>query len=401
MTFFKNIFARGSMKKLVLFLVLFYSIILLPQTNETQALNPVQGYGINLLNSSGNSSIDNDISNIGFMNPAAISNFDLNFGTGVSYQFSSEMEEGYVAEIGVRRINDWMTQSVGAVYKMGEISFGLAFGQKYNGELYTGPIPITTVTEPDGTGEFWEALIQSRVQSYSAIVSYSFPEIFDGSSSLQVGFRYSLNHLNHINKIWDLTVDEGDNASSYSIGLQYSNKISESRNLKIGFAYEIEAEFEKVYEYTNDLIYIYDPDSTGRIPAVINTKYNLIGSVPDKFNLDVSVDLSESFKLNTMITGVLWEPDNDYIKNQLEFSASGIYQINEMFAPSFGFYYTDKNFDEDFFDINDKMNALYLIGGLKFNYDIFSADLAIADSHLFSGDYRKQTIAKLAIGVHL
>jgi hypothetical protein len=389
------------MRCLVLFLVFLYSIILLPQTNETQALIPVQGYGINLLNSSGNSSIDNDISNIGFMNPAAISNFDLNFGTGISYQFSSEMEEGYVAEIGVRRINDWMPQSGGAFYKMGEISFGLAFGQKYNGELFTGPIPITTVTEPDGTGEFWEALIQSRVQSYSAIVSYSYPEIFDGSSSLQVGFRYSLNHLNHINKIWDLTVDEGDNASSYSIGLQYSNQISNNRTLRIGFSYEIEPDFEKVYEYNNGLIYISDPDSNRGIPAIINSRYNLKGSVPDKFNLDVSADLTESFRLNAMITGVLWEADNDYIKNQLELSASGIYRINEMFAPSFGFYYTDKNFDEDFFDINEKNNALFLIGGLRFNYDIFSADLAIADSHLFGGDFRKQTIGKIAIGFQL
>jgi hypothetical protein len=294
-----------------------------------------------------------------------------------------------------------MPQSGGAFYKMGEISFGLAFGQKYNGELFTGPIPITTVTEPDGTGEFWEALIQSRVQSYSAIVSYSYPEIFDGSSSLQVGFRYSLNHLNHINKIWDLTVDEGDNASSYSIGLQYSNQISNNRTLRIGFSYEIEPDFEKVYEYNNGLIYISDPDSNRGIPAIINSRYNLKGSVPDKFNLDVSADLTESFRLNAMITGVLWEADNDYIKNQLELSASGIYRINEMFAPSFGFYYTDKNFDEDFFDINEKNNALFLIGGLRFNYDIFSADLAIADSHLFGGDFRKQTIGKIAIGFQL
>ena len=48
-----------------------------------------------------------------------------------------------------------------------------------------------------------------------------------------------------------------------------------------------------------------------------------------------------------------------------------------------------------------KMDALFFIGGLRFNYDIFSADLAIADSHLFSGDFRKQTIGKLAIGVQL
>ena len=150
--------------------------------------------------------------------------------------------------------------------------------------------------------------------------------MFDETSSLEIGFRYSYNHLKFYEKLWELTIDESDNVGSYAIGLQYSNQISNNRILRIGFSYEIEPDFGKVYEYTNDLIYVYDPDSTGRIPAYINSKYNLVGSVPDKFNLDVSADLTESFRLNAMITGVLWEADNDNIKNQLEFSASGIYQ---------------------------------------------------------------------------
>ena len=42
-----------------------------------------------------------------------------------------------------------------------------------------------------------------------------------------------------------------------------------------------------------------------------------------------------------------------------------------------------------------------MTAGFKFNYDNFSADLAIADSHLFSGDFREQTIFKLAMGISL
>lgn len=388
------------MKKLVLVLILVYSTITLPQTNETQAIIAPQGFGINLLNSSGNNSIDNDISNLGFMNPAAISNFN-NYSLGLSYQLSSEIEEGYIADIGTSRKNDWMPQSAGAVIKFDGFSFGLGFGQKYNGSLEFDPIPITTSEYPDGTGEFITVEYRTLVQSYSLSASYSFPKVFGESSSLDIGFRYSYNHLKFYEKLWEMTIDESDNIGSYAIGLQYSSQISDSRMLRVGFSYEIEPDFEKVYEYNNGLIYISDPDSNDRIPAYINSKYNLVGSVPDKFNLDISADLTESFRLNTMITGVLWEADNDYIKNQLEFSASGIYRINDMFAPSFGFYFTDKNFDENFFDINEKNGALFLIGGLRFNYDIFSADLAIADSHLFSDDFRKQTIGKLAIGVEL
>ena len=62
-----------------------------------------------------------------------------------------------------------MPQSGGGIYKFNDFTLGVGFGQKYNGELFTGPIPITTVTNPDGTGEFWEAIIRSRVQSYSQL----------------------------------------------------------------------------------------------------------------------------------------------------------------------------------------------------------------------------------------
>ena len=122
------------MKKLVLFLALVYSSIALPQNNDTQVIIAPQGFGINLLNSKGNSSIDNDISNIGFMNPASLSNFD-NYSLGFSYQFSSSIDEAYIADIGTSRKNDWMPQSAGAIFKLDDFSFGLGFGQKYNGSL--------------------------------------------------------------------------------------------------------------------------------------------------------------------------------------------------------------------------------------------------------------------------
>jgi len=393
------------MKKLVLFLVFQLIIINISETvaqsNTREGPNVIsflpQGYGTKLLNSSGTSSIINDVSNIGFMNPASISEFE-NHSLGFSYQFNTSIDEAWIADIGTTRKNDWIPQSAGAVFKFDNFSLGLGFGQKYNGSLDFDSIQITTAQDPDGTGEYFQVEYKTRVQSYSLSASYSFLEVFGESSSLEIGFKYSYNYLKFYEKLLGRKIDESDNIGSYTFGFQYSYQISDYRRLRVGFSYDIEPEFEKASEYQSGLIPAY-PDSIGFFP--VNYKYYLIGSVPDKFNLDVSADLTESFRLNTMITGVLWEADNENIKNQLEFSASGIYRINEMFAPSFGFYYTDKNFDEDFFDINDKMNALFLIGGLRFNYDMFSADLAIADSHLFGGDFRKQTTGKIAIGVQL
>ena len=87
------------------------------------------------------------------MNPAAISNFN-NYSSGFSYQFSSSIDEAWIADIGTSRKNDWMPQSAGAVFKFDDFSFGLGFGQKYNGSLDFDSIPITTSQYPDGTGEF-------------------------------------------------------------------------------------------------------------------------------------------------------------------------------------------------------------------------------------------------------
>ncbi|MBK7499569.1 MAG: hypothetical protein IPI19_10790 [Ignavibacteriales bacterium] len=382
----------------ILLLTTIISITVFSQNNDTQAIIAPQGFGINLLNSKGNSSIDNEISNIGFMNPAAISNFD-NYSLGLSYQLSSKIEEGWIADIGTSRKNDWMPQSAGAVFKFDNFSFGLGFGQKYNGSLDFDSIQVTTPENPDGTGEFFDVEYRTRVYSYSIVASYSFIDLITENSSLDLGFRYSYNKMDFYESLWLIDVSASDVSSNFNIGLQYSYDISENRKIKIGFCYETQVEFSSPIIVELDSLDINSGNGSNIGAQLYN--FNIAGYIPNDFKLDVSADLTDNFKLNTLITGMLWETDDNNQKNQLELSASGIYRINEMFAPSFGFYYTDKNFDEDFFDINDKMNALFLIGGLRFNYDIFSVDLVIADAQLFGGDFRKQTIGKIAIGVEL
>ena len=93
------------MNKLVLFFVILYSTISYNQTtnNEFPANLPPQGYGIKLLNSSGASSIFNDVSNIGFMNPASYREFE-NYSLGISYQASTSIDEAWIADIGTSRV---------------------------------------------------------------------------------------------------------------------------------------------------------------------------------------------------------------------------------------------------------------------------------------------------------
>ena len=176
------------MKKLVLFLVLQFSIFniseTLAQTNTRDGSNVVnflpQGYGIKLLNSSGTSSIINDVSNLGFMNPASISGFE-NYSLGFSYQFNTSIDEAWIADFGTSRVYNFYPQSVGGIVKWNDFTFGLGFGQKYNGTLDIDPIEVATIEDPDGTGEFFEVKQETMIHSYSITAAYSFKEFLQTS----------------------------------------------------------------------------------------------------------------------------------------------------------------------------------------------------------------------------
>ena len=398
------------MNKLVLFLVLqsiLFSVSETPaQTNTREGSTVIsflpQGYGIKLLNSSGTSSIINDISNLGFMNPASISVFE-SYSFGFSYQFNTSIDEAWIADFGTSRVYNFYPQSAGGILKWNDFTFGLGFGQKYNGTLDMDPIPVTTEEYPNGTGEFFVVKQESMIHSYSITASYSFKELLQSSNDLTLGIRYSLNYLNRYDDIWDITGSAIDYSSNIAAGLNYKISFDDQRHLIIGASYESKTYFDAKYEIDNGAILLYDPEDTNHvlIPAEQSDSY-LLHTLPDELRIELAFDAASDLKLLANLTSIFWATETNFLKDQIEFSASAVYKIDEMFTPSLGFYITDCEYTDTFYSrLNEGLNALFITAGLKFSYDNFSADLAIADSHLFSGDYRKQTIAKLSLGINL
>ena len=171
----------------------------------------------------------------------------------------------------------------------------------------------------------------------------------------------------------------------------------------IGASYESKTDFEAKYEVDNSTVILYDPEDTTNtyIPAEQNDFY-IIHDLPDELRIDLAFDAASDLKLLANCTSVFWKSETNFLKDQIELSFSAVYMINEMFTPSLGFYITDCEYTDNFYSrLNEGLNALFMTAGLRFNYENFSADFAIADSHLFSGDYRKQTIAKLSLGINL
>lgn len=363
------------------------------QSDIIDWLVPPQGFGIPYLNSTGNSAIINNVTNVGIINPASISNFK-NLSFGLSYQFNPEIEKGWLNDSPVKRNNQSLPQSVGAAYKFDNLSFGLGLNQQYNTK--TEYNWNSSGYDPQDITEF-----EGNVYSYSAIAAYSFSELFKQNSRLDLGLNITYNQVNFSQNDQDRLIELTDNAINFIFGIQYIVKNDEGRETSLGISYITNTKFESNYQTQSGMTVVIRKSDSYLSINNVQAENIISGNIPDKFNLDLAVDISSSIKLLASGTGIFWEKDNNRLNDQFEFSLGSVYKINDMFSPAFSIYYTGRNYELGFFDLNQKFDAVFLIGGLKINYGIFSSDLVIADSHLISGDYRKQTIGKLAIGINL
>lgn len=387
------------MKKLILLFVLLISNLVNAQlgTQYNVALIPA-GFTNPLLNAYGNSGLFNDVANINSMNPAALQSFN-HPSVGFSYQFEQKLDDAWIAGIGSERTSMGLPQSIGIVIPINNLRIGLAAHQKYNSRLKFGEIKITTNELPDGTGETYEPDFKTRVFSYAAIASYSVP-INSNNSILSFGFRYELNQLNEYNQLLDHKLDETLFGSNFAMGAVFKSGKSNSKYWEVGISYETGLEIDGEGKYEHDGGSIVPTDTLGRPPGLY--QYNPLtarinAQFPSMVILDFDYSIIPKFKFLAALSNTFWSQVADNFKDQIEFSGSVVYQLNKKFIPSIGFLFTDRNLKENIFGINENLNAIFLTAGLAANIYGINLNVVIADSHLFSGDWGKQTIFKSSV----
>ena len=362
------------------------------------------GYTLGLLNERGTSGICNNVSNITFINPAAINEFN-SYSFGFSYQVQSKIDEGWILDIGISRINNFIPQSVGVIIPLNNMRFGIGMGQIYNSSLEIGEIAVTTVINPDGTGETFTPIFETTVQNYSLLFSYSFEKLFTTNGDLTMGLKINLNRLNEYESIFTLDVSESIYKESWAVGSIYKIKFSENKSIRIGLAFESEILFSKSIELGT-------PDTTNigglnRPPGFYNiatANFIMTGKVPSKLLFDTDITLSTQLKVLGNLTNIFWSGISDVHQNQLEFSGSIVYLFNNNISSSIGAYYTNRIRTDNvnaIWGVEDKLDALFLTAGLNVKYNFLDVGLAIADSHLASSSFRKQTILKMIVGVNI
>ncbi len=386
-------------KNFLFIIVLLMSKNLFSQTVNDRTFLP-QGYSLNLLNGFGNSALVNNVSNLSVLNPSALNNFN-GFTVGLSSMFAAKIEPGWFADIGAERINNALPQSAGLVFPVDNFHFGISFSQKYNAALIFPLVEITTPQNPGGTGEKFQPEYESRIINYSLIASYNFKNILK-NSSLSVGFRFSLEDFRFKESIYLVSIDKNTMNSSWSVGINYTNFEGNNRNFQVGLSYDNGNEFNKIagYDLKGEPNNRPDFDDRGVI-RMISSSFSFTGKLPKIFRLDADISTIEKTKLLGSVSYLLWDELREDYDNSIDFSASVVRNFSDNLNLSLGMLYTARNYidKEDYVlhEFEDELGALFFTLGGSIKLDFLNIDVSLADSHLLSGEWRKQTIGKVGV----
>ena len=298
-----------------------------------------QGFGIELLNSKGTSGIFNNISNLSAMNPATINQFE-NLSIGLSYQFQTTITNAYAIGIGTSRIYNYLPQSFGAVYHYNDFSLGIGAEQRYNASFDIGPIPITTVQHPEGTGEYFTPEWKNLLNYYSLLASYNFEDFIPDYITLAIGLKYNLNHYTESQSIYNISGKSTILGSNFEIGTYFKLKLDNSRNVGFGVSYKTKAELSDYFKY-DETDYDIDPIDSFYTISVI-PEYIINVNIPSEIDFDFSIQTSDKWTFTGNFKEVFWNEVQNNIKDQPEFSLNAIHNFDSSVSGSLGFYYTNR-----------------------------------------------------------
>jgi hypothetical protein len=221
------------------------------------------------------------------------------------------------------------------------------------------------------------------LKSFSVSIATQIP----GIKNCYFGLRYYYNQIASTSIMDGYTLADTTQTNRSSFKME-SNHSSWS----IGFLYAAgKARFGSVYEKGVH----FAKDS-------FNGGYSLCGFYPDQWSFGASWHFIPRFTLTGNLRYLIWERSVPYIYwkifNQLEYSSAILFQVSSGFKFSTGFMITDYRTKTlaDYPITSSK--AIFTCIGLVWSMGKIDMDFALADSHLFSDDDRKQTILKIGLG---
>ena len=359
-----------------------FKVMYLPQGHVIDAIS---GYGYN-------PSALATPTTLGCSNPAAL--VDLQRGLGLSYQYDTKIAPAWLDIIGYQRKIDPIPQSVGLSVPIKNLHLGLAMNQIYTAETLYDNLTATLITQ-NAQGYIDTVGITTFEKNentilYSLITTYDFNQLFHSNQSIYFGFqvnyyKYSLyeniNTHYYADSLDDLNsgINKKIDAFNLTVGIRYSINNNFFKRINIGTYYETPVRLKKAFN---------DED------------FNciLLAEIPDKIHGGMYFETPCGLLFSGNLSYLFWKNTVYSVKNQPELAVNTGFPVRRNLIISGGAFYTDYR-RTDFTDKeNDKFRAIYLMLGGIYHFRDFTLELTCADSHLFSGEYRQQTIFKTGIG---
>ena len=165
---------------------------------------------------------------------------------------------------------------------------------------------------------------------------------------MSFGVKFSLYRFHRYDEFGSEIIKATDYSPNFVFGINSAFPLDDFRKLSIGLSLETETSFEAEIEFEGSSIVISDIDPI-RPPNYVQVKPVLISQTPAELKFDSAIDATKNLKFLINLTSVFWKTETNNVKDQFEFSASSAYQINEMFTPSIGFYYSDFKYEDNLF----------------------------------------------------
>jgi hypothetical protein len=348
----------------------------------------------------------NSANNIGSSNPASLADFDR-LSVGISEQFESDIRTAWIAGVGYRRSRPFIPQSAGMVVPYGKWRFGAGFSQRYNSIMDFSDMLVTSVEQPEGTGETFKASNETNIQSYSLLSDAAWPP--DQAWTMNLGARISLDRMSYNSKIWKSSLRAIDYSMSWSAGLRYDLHV-DSVYLKLGMFFEKGPRFmtrgtTSGMDLQMDMDV--DPNVVSNNPSIQIKPYEwpVEAKMPSRLhmglaagspkNILVLFDYSRVF-LSGTIEGF---PDTD------EMSGSVAARFLPWMTASIGFMSTERtgSYWQSYpFGIPGNGSLLFLTAGLILRFHGFETEFAYAGSrNSETFEWYRQNILKLGMNYHL
>jgi len=337
------------------------------------------------------------ISGIGFNNPSFLSRFN-GISAGISYQYGFTIDNAYIGGFTGKSLVNGLPYSAALTYQTGDFHIGAAITQKYNLRIDSGPVETTTVQNPDGTGETGNLIMDRDIHDYSVISSYNIKEL-PGNNSLSLGLRISLGSLSYCDNNTfgptPISTETSDYAMAFAFGSDYKF-VTGYGDFHLGAYFEKGYGFRKFVHIEFDKKTMSGPD--GRVYYLTDPSYNLEISTPDALRFDADYE-SSNFRFTANMSEIFWKNISEDYKNSLDISAGAIYKTSDVLSLFFDASMNDRKYADNFPNYFSKeYNALFLTMGADAAYGSYTFGLSVSDSHLFSAETRKQTLARLALG---